>query len=410
MTEAICRRYDMDIEPNLKTDSCFIETQNDDAEIEFLSNLKKKVRENILIGLKEQGFFLTEENSIEEKALNKEEIRKLHKVAVNSILIKNEKFVTKNEKRLIQYFANGKEVNPDDLSVRLEIVKTGELSGDLFRYASLLWSVPISSGYGRRIRFLVWDNSNGKLIGIFALGDPVFNLRCRDSVIGWNSENRKKRIYNVMDAFILGSVPPYNAMLGGKLVAMVVASNEVRNEVKSKYSNKKGKDSTLALITTSSALGKSTIYDRIRYNGEILYKSVGYSEGYGHFHISNEIFQDIVEILKKEGKMESNRFGNGPNWKFRVIRKGLSAVGLSPDILKHGIKREVYCVPLADNYKEYLCEKTDLLSLMNAPIEDVVTEWKERWMKNRIITRTEYKTVTREETAKLVRRDVIGKK
>ena len=52
--------------------------------------------------------------------------------------------------------------------------------GDLFRAATLLWSVPVSRGYGRRMRYLVMDESNNKLIGLFALGDPVFNLKSRD--------------------------------------------------------------------------------------------------------------------------------------------------------------------------------------------------------------------------------------
>ena len=400
----------MDLEITVSTDSHSIGTQTNDVSIEHLSSLKKQVREDILLGLKEQGFFLTEKNDIEYITLDKDGIRKLHSVAVRNVLKKSEKFVIKNEKKLIKYFANGEEIDPDKLKVRLEVVKTGELSGDLFKYASLLWSIPVSSGYGRRIRFLVWDSYNEKLIGIFALGDPVFNLRCRDEVIGWNSENRKKRIYNVMDAFILGSVPPYNIILGGKLIAMIAASNEVRSEVEKKYAGKKEKDSTLALITTSSALGKSTIYDRIRINDKIFYNSVGYSEGYGHFHISEETFQNIVEILKIEGKTENNRFGCGPNWKFRVIRKGLVSAGLPPSILKHGIRREVYCIPLATNYKDYLCEKTDALLLIDAPIDEVVREWKKRWMKNRIVRRPDYKTIVKEDTAKLVRRDVIGKK
>ena len=32
----------------------------------------------------------------------------------------------------------------------------------------------------------VWDESNGKLIGIAAIGDSVYNLSVRDKLIGWN--------------------------------------------------------------------------------------------------------------------------------------------------------------------------------------------------------------------------------
>ena len=69
------------------------------------------------------------------------------------------------------------------------------------------------------MRFLVWDTENGKLIGILALGDPVFNLSARDHHIGWTSTQRKKRLVGVMDAYVLGAVPPYSSLLCGKLIA-----------------------------------------------------------------------------------------------------------------------------------------------------------------------------------------------
>ncbi len=71
------------------------------------------------------------------------------------------------------------------------------------RYASLTWSVPVSNGYGRRMRFLVFDASNDKLMGLLALGDPVYNLRVRDQWIGWSVEQKNARLWHVMDAYVL---------------------------------------------------------------------------------------------------------------------------------------------------------------------------------------------------------------
>ena len=84
---------------------------------------------------------------------------------------------------------------------------------------------------------LVIDQSNNKLIGVIGLGDPVFNLAARDSWIGWTKEQRRDQLRNVMDAFILGAVPPYSYLPGGKLVAMLAASNEVRLAFRAKYFN-----------------------------------------------------------------------------------------------------------------------------------------------------------------------------
>ena len=81
---------------------------------------------------------------------------------------------------LMQHFANGEDVHPDAIDPELIPVRGAGLNSELFRLATLLWSVPVSKGYGRRMRYLVRDRSNGKVIGVFGLTDPVFNLRARD--------------------------------------------------------------------------------------------------------------------------------------------------------------------------------------------------------------------------------------
>ena len=62
----------------------------------------------------------------------------------------------------------------------------------------------------------------------------------RDELIGWNSADREKRLVNVMDAYVLGAVPPYNFLLGGKLVAALVRTKEVRNDFAERYGNTRG--------------------------------------------------------------------------------------------------------------------------------------------------------------------------
>ncbi len=62
-----------------------------------------------------------------------------------------------------------------------------------------------------------------------------------------------------MDTFVLGAVPPYSFLLGGKLVAMLAASNEVRAAFGRKYSGAKSVisgeefDGRLAMLTTMKA-------------------------------------------------------------------------------------------------------------------------------------------------------------
>ncbi|MEQ9565500.1 MAG: hypothetical protein RLN85_06750, partial [Pseudomonadales bacterium] len=46
---------------------------------------------------------------------------------------------------------------------------------------------------------------------------------------------------------------------------------------------------------------------------------------------------------------DQHKFGEGPNWRLRTIRAALSALEFNENILRHGIKREVFISKLAAN-------------------------------------------------------------
>ncbi len=193
------------------------------------------------------------------KELSKESIRELHETAVAHRIEMAKDSLFRKETELLQHIASGNEIAPTRIRPHLVEVLPDSDEELLFRYASLHWSIPVSSGYGRRLRFLVVDEHNGKLIGLIGLGDPVYSLGPRDDWVGWTIADRRKHLRNVMDAFVLGAVPPYSFLLCGKLVAMLVASDTVRNAFKRKYGGarsvirRKTHDGRLAMITTPSA-------------------------------------------------------------------------------------------------------------------------------------------------------------
>jgi len=288
--------------------------------------------------------------------------RLLHRAQRIERLQREREFLSRNWAGLIGYFADGRDVQPHCIEPRLEIVRQQTWQSDLFRFAALTWSVPVSQGYGRRLRFLVWDNSNGKLIGLIALGDPVFNLSARDRLVGWTAQERMQRLVNVMDAYVLGAVPPYNRVLGGKLVASLVRTVDVRLAFQAQYGVAKGiisgqtKRADLLLVTTSSALGRSSLYNRLRLDGTLIFEPIGYTQGWGHFHLPEDLFADLRALLKRSGHKyaNGNRFGDGPNWKLRTAREALKRLGMSPGLLRHGISREVFACRFADNAGEVL--------------------------------------------------------
>jgi hypothetical protein len=371
------------------------------------ANLKRKIRGH----LRKLGFTRGAEGNLVSPASSKDSIRVLHLEQRKARLRQQRTFVQSALPRLLHHFANGSEVVPDTISPRLELIKAHTWQSDLFRLASLSWSVPVSAGFGRRLRYLVWDDSNNKLIGIIALGDPVFNLKVRDELIGWNSADREKRLVNVMDAYVLGAVPPYNFLLGGKLVAALVRTKEVRNDFAERYGNtrgiisKKKKNAQLTMVITTSALGRSSVYNRLTLNQQKYFRPLGYTGGWGHFHVPDSLFRELRDYLQRRNHhyVNGHRFGDGPNWRLRTIRAAFDMLGLKADMLKHGIGREVFVCELASNAERVLrgeAKKAVYRGLKS--VAEVGALARERWLVPRAVRRPEFGAWQRAHMEKLI--------
>lgn len=358
----------------------------------------------IIESLTKQGFQVKEDRIFSPSNLDKEAIRKLHAQAVIHQIESAEPALAKYESKLLSRVAHGVEIIPDRISPRLIEVKSDTEDALLFRYAALHWSIPISTGYGRRLRFLVIDDQNDKLMGVIGLGDPVFNLGARDRWIGWSKQAQRENLNHVMDAFVLGAVPPYSQFLCGKLVAMLATSNEVRLAFKRKYGgqqsliSQKKLDARLALITTASALGRSSIYNRLKYRDRLLYHSVGFTQGFGEFHFSNGVYQAIAEhaAAHAEPTAKNELWGKGFRNRREVVRKSLISLGIKGDWTYHGVQREVFVVPLAKNTKEFLRGEHSRLFWLDQPVEDLADFFKERWLFPRTQNDQGYKSWNRE--------------
>lgn len=205
-----------------------------------LLTLESRIKRQLRCHLKSLGFQRQGDGSLAPPCDSKAAIRETHRLQREERLAREGRFVDVTWPELRGYFASGIDVEPQRITPRLEIISGDTWQSRLFRLASLTWSVPVSQGYGRRMRFLVWDDSNGKLIGLIGLGDPVFNLKARDQFIDWDAEARRQRLANVLDAFVLGALPPYNMLLGGKLVACLVRTREMRDAFAERYAGSKG--------------------------------------------------------------------------------------------------------------------------------------------------------------------------
>ncbi|WP_040259246.1 Druantia anti-phage system protein DruA [Pseudomonas massiliensis] len=349
------------------------------------ANLKRKLREH----LHTLGFTRTDEGALRAPSNDKDAIRVLHGAQREERLIASGNFVARAGVKLMQYFASGTEVIPKKISPALERVSSGTWQSDLFRLASLSWSVPVSSGFGRRLRYLVWDQSNGKLMGIIAVGDPVFNLGVRDKFIGWNSHDRGARLVNIMDAYVLGALPPYNTLLCGKLIACLLRSRDLYNDFATAYGATTGiisqeeKQARLMAVITTSSMGRSSVYNRLKLDGTEYLKSIGYTGGWGHFHIPDWLFLELRDYLRHidHTYADHHGYGQGPNWRLRTTRAALKALGFKDDLMRHGIQREVFICQLAANATKILQTgkgKPDIRSLQT--VKQIAGLALDRWV------------------------------
>jgi Druantia protein DruA len=283
--------------------------------------------------------------------------------------------------------ADGNKVWESKVEPVIEICRTQEQL-NIFRFFRFYWSSPYSEYVGRRIKLLIRDDAlpEKPLIGIAALGSSIVHIPDRDIWVKWDTKSRTRNLVYTMDAYVLGAVPPYNQLLGGKLISYLMASNEVRKIFQQKY---KGKitnisqriASRLACIFTTSLYGKSSQYNRIKYNGDLVYIPIGQTRGYGTLHLADETFDAMRDLLKTRNILVPNRFGDGPVWRMRVIRTAAELLKFDSDfLLKHSFQRAIYAVPLAKNAREFLQGTDSRLRYFNYSSADLTDHWKKRWL------------------------------
>lgn len=228
--------------------------------------------------------------------------------------------------------------------------------------------------------------------------------------------NRKCKIgSNMMEIIVCGAIPPYNELLGGKLISILSCSPTVIRDYTYKYKNQiseiasrmKGKrvirDSQLVFLGTTSlySVGSSQ-YNRIKVpfaNGAVIeYKNLGVTEGFGTVFFSKEttsLFSKILEI-QDGGKRINHVFGEGTSPRFRMISKGLNTLGIKAEaFLKHYSPRIVYSINLAKNTNEFLMgfdNNPDYGFDISSPADvkektqELVDFWYHRWLEKRLTT------------------------
>jgi hypothetical protein len=219
----------------------------------------------------------------------------------------------------------------------------------------------------------------------------------------------------IADISVCGAVAPYSVLLGGKLVAMLLASPEVVLAYRDRYARAESviasslagrpvvRPPHLVFLGTTSLYGvEPTQYTRVaipcervggRRGEDVRYRLLGKTEGYGSLQFSPETVTALSALLSQSqgGQRVHSIFGEGVNPRLRKIRDGLDQLRLPSDsLLLHGSRRLVYGVALARNFRDYLLglerEPDYLLPLTNPAVasDGIAACWVERWLLGRI--------------------------
>jgi hypothetical protein len=243
-----------------------------------------------------------------------------------------------------------------------------------------------------------------------ALCELLTTTRGRKTVSFVLAEIRKRKLATeVADLAVCGAIAPYNHLIGGKLVALLAASEEAREMYARRYSGQASeiasqiagrritRSADLKVITTTSLYGVgSSQYNRLTLEKQsdsklrfaVRYEELGISRGFSVTHLS----RDTVQLMRKLGiaahgaRRINSVFGEGSSPRVRQIREGLNLIGINDDhVLKHQVGRRVYACELYPGAKEDLIGFAPSKGQRKAASASAVSRgWARRWLAQRI--------------------------
>lgn len=220
---------------------------------------------------------------------------------------------------------------------------------------------------------------------------------------------------NMLELTTCGAIPPYNPILAGKLVALLMLSPQVAADYQKRYgkeasiissqlkNERRQKDSTLVYLGTTSLFSEgSSQYERLRLPAgtispdqpELRYQWLGNTTGYGTVQFSPETVRSVEAVLEHEyGYQEVNSvFGEGFSPRLRKLRAGLQLLGFEAEhLLVHHQQRRVFGVQMYPAASEFLMgRRAPLPGYLRYPhrfldaTQRIADYWVTRWLAMRL--------------------------
>ena len=284
----------------------------------------------------------------------------------------------------------------ESLDPYVEIVDDPKESTKWAAVRRMIHTMDFTANPGRNVKINVKDRVSGKLLGQISLASDVTAMGVRDNYIGWSKDNKfvDGKLNNTTIASTIVCTQPlgYN-FLGGKLIAMMTTTPEVRAYWKEKYKN------VLIAVGTTSLYGIHS-----QYNGIPLFKTLGESAGkislkpddkfYDPWHqwIKEHHAQWYDENITEERARNGANMGyerNGPvsGIKQKILGKIFKECGIKANQYHHGFKRGVYFAMMYENGNEFLRNEITEDQLVMKDKFKQGNEYIQKWWKKHAISR-----------------------
>jgi hypothetical protein len=212
----------------------------------------------------------------------------------------------------------------------------------------------------------------------------------------------------VADVSVCGAVAPYSQLLGGKLVALLMASEEVRDAYRTRYAKQVSiissqmagraiyRPAELKVLTTTSLYGNgSSQYNRLRLRAseftsldhDIEWQELAKTAGYGTVHLGPTTVRVLREVSERmyRARRINHRFGEGASPRLRQIREAVEALGIDASaVLHHATPRIFYGCELHPGAINELIGLYPATENRGQTASVIASLWRQRWLSKRI--------------------------
>lgn len=337
--------------------------QEDDTILQFRKSILRDIND------------LRQQNTRQEK-------QAYYKTLRDELVEKNLSRLRRIEPRALALIQDSGELDYPNLDYKLKWCSS-ENDKKLWRYFGIVVpNFPNHGVKGRQMKYLLYGDN--QVIGAINISSSPMSLALRDPYIGWTKEVKEGgRLQNVVNMQGCVSLYPFSIFVGGKLLALLATSNQVRGEYNEKYP-----DPIIAMATTS-IYGKSIQYDRLSDPKTPLadWKYLGESPGTRTFsHVRPDTRKLMYKVARSFG-ISHGDFTSECYERDKILGAICKRLGLVASVYletRGAHKRGVYFCPMTHNWKEILVSpETIQPEFIDRPVSDVIKYWLERWFARR---------------------------